>query len=201
MPEPIDFYFDFSSPYSYLLSEKIDALAARFGRTVRWRPILLGAVFKATGSAPLTLQKSPKAAYSLLDFDRSARFMGVPYRHPDAFPIASQYAARACYWLEIHQPEAARPFAQAVFRAFFVDNTDISPQEVVLEIAARCAVDRDTLSAAVQSPEMKARLKDEVDAAIARGVFGAPYILIDGQPFFGADRLPQIEKWLETGGF
>ena len=137
MPELIDFYFDFSSPYSYLLSEKIDALAARFGRTVRWRPILLGAIFKAAGSAPLTLQYSPKAAYSILDFDRSARFMGLPYRHPDVFPIASQYAARACYWLEEHQPTAARPFAQAVFRALFVDNTDISPLDTVLEIATR----------------------------------------------------------------
>ncbi len=201
MPAPIDFYFDFSSPYSYLLSEKIDALAARFGRAVRWRPILLGAVFKAAGSAPLTRQYSPKATYSILDFDRSARFMGVPYRHPEVFPVASQYAARACYWLEEHQPAAARPFAQAVFRALFVDNTDISSLDTVLEIATRCGVDRNTLSATVQSPEMKTRLKNEVDAAIALGVFGAPYILIDGQPFFGADRLPQIEHWLQTGGF
>lgn len=198
---PIDFYFDFSSPYSYLLSEKIDALAARFGRSVRWRPILLGAVFKASGSAPLTLQFAPKAAYSILDFQRSARFMGLPYRHPDVFPMASQYAARACYWLDEQQAALARPFAQAVFRALFVDNTDISSLDNVLEIAARCGVDRDILSAAAQSPELKARLKNEVDAAIALGVFGAPYLLIDGEPFFGADRLPQIERWLETGGF
>lgn len=201
MPEPIDFYFDFSSPYSYLLSEKIDALAARFGRSVRWRPILLGAVFKASGSAPLTLQFAPKASYSVLDFQRSARFMGLSYRHPDVFPIASQYAARACYWLEETQPAQARPFAQAVFRALFVDNTDISSLDSVLEIAARCGVDRDSLAAAVQGPALKARLKTEVEAAIAHGVFGAPYIVIDGEPFFGADRLPQIERWLEKGSF
>ena len=199
--ESIDFYFDFSSPYSYLLSEKIDDLTARFGRSVRWRPILLGAVFKASGSAPLTLQFAPKASYSVLDFQRSARFMGVPYRHPDVFPIASQYAARALYWLDEQQPAAARPFAHAVFRALFVDNTDISALATVLEIATRCGVDREPLAVAVQSPAMKARLKDEVDAAIAGGIFGAPYLLIDGQPFFGADRLPQIEHWLETGGF
>lgn len=201
MPEPIDFYFDFSSPYSYLLSEKIDALAARFGRTVRWRPILLGAVFKAAGSAPLTLQYAPKAAYSVLDFQRSARFMGLSYRHPDVFPVASQYAARACYWLEEQQPAAARPFAQAIFRALFVNNKDISSLDSVLEIAEHCRIEREALASAVQGPELKARLKNEVDAAITRGVFGAPYIVIDDQPFFGADRLPQIEHWLHTGGF
>jgi 2-hydroxychromene-2-carboxylate isomerase len=198
---PLDFYFDFSSPYSYLMSERIDALAARFGRKVRWHPILLGIVFKANGSAPLTLQSAPKAAYSLLDFERSARFMGIPYRHPTRFPLATQNAARACYWLHGEDCALARQFAHAVFRALFVDNRDVSAPETVLEIGAKIGVDRNRLEIALQSPEMKERLKQEVDAALALGVFGAPYVVIDGQPFFGADRLPQIEKWLETGGF
>lgn len=198
---PLDFYFDFSSPYSYLMSERIDALAARFGRKVRWHPILLGIVFKANGSAPLTLQSPPKAAYSLLDFERSARFMGIPYRHPTQFPLATQNAARAYYWLHGEDCALARQFAHAVFHALFVDNRDVSAPETVLEIGAKIGVDRNRLEIALQSPEMKERLKQEVDAALALGVFGAPYIVIDGQPFFGADRLPQIEKWLETCGF
>lgn len=199
--EPIDFYFDFSSPYSYLLSERIDDLAARFGRRVRWHPILFGVVFKTTGSAPLTLQAPPKAAYSLHDFARSARFMGIPYRHPDVFPLATQHAARAYYWLDGNDSALARRFAHAAFRALFVDNRDISTPEAVLEIGSNLGVDRKQLENALQSPEIKARLKDEVDAALALGVFGGPYVVIDGEPFFGADRLPQIEKWLESGGF
>jgi len=198
---PLDFYFDFSSPYSYLLSEKIDQLAARFGRQVRWHPILLGIVFKANGSAPLTLQSPPKAAYSLHDFARSARFMGIPYRHPTQFPLATQNAARAYYWLHGQDCGLARRFAHAVFRALFVDNRDVSTPETVLEIGAKIGVDRNRLETALQSPEMKERLKQEVDAALALGVFGAPYVVVDGEPFFGADRLPQIEQWLASGGF
>ena len=132
---PIDFWFDFSSPYGYLMSEKIDALAAQFGRKVRWHPILLGIVFKATGSAPLTLQNPAKAAYSLHDFERSARFMGIPYRHPEKFPIATQNAARAYYWLHGEDCALARTFAHVTYRALFVDNIGRLPPAAYLNLA------------------------------------------------------------------
>lgn len=198
---PIDFWFDFSSPYGYLMSEKIDALAAQYGRKVRWHPILLGIVFKATGSAPLTLQNPAKAEYSLRDFARSARFMGIPYHQPDKFPLATQNAARAYYWLHAQDCALARQFAHAAFRALFVENRDISAPETVLEIATNLGVEHAALEAGLQSPEIKARLKEEVDNALKIGVFGSPHVIIDGEAFFGADRLPQIGHWLKTGGF
>ena len=198
---PLDFYFDFSSPYGYLMSEKIDAVAARHGRKVRWHPILLGIIFKATGSAPLTLQNPAKAAYSIHDFERSARFMGIPYRHPSRFPLATQNAARAYYWLHGQDCALARRFAHAVYRALFVDDRDVSAADTILEIAANLGVDRSSLETALQGQEIKDRLKDEVGKALAIGVFGSPHVIVDGEPFFGADRLPQIEKWLESGGF
>ena len=198
---PIDFWFDFSSPYGYLLSERIDEVAARFGRKVRWHPVLLGIVFKATGSAPLTLQNPAKAAYSLLDFARSARFMGIRYRHPTRFPLATQTAARAYYWLHGQDCALARHFAHAVYRALFVDDRDVSAADTILEIAANLGVDRSSLETALQGQEIKDRLKDEVGKALAIGVFGSPHVIVDGEAFFGADRLPQIEKWLESGGF
>ena len=201
MPEPIKFYFDFSSPYGYLMSEKIDALAAQHDRKVQWRPILLGVVFQATGSAPLTLQNPAKAAYSLVDFERSARFMGVPYNSPSRFPLPTQNAARAYYWLHGQDCALARQFAHAVYRAYFVDDRDISAPETVLEIAAGLGVNRDGLEGALQSPEIKARLRNECDEALAVGVFGSPHVIVNGEPFFGADRLPQIAEWLGTGGF
>jgi len=201
MTEPIKFYFDFSSPYGYLMSEKIDALAAQHDRKVQWRPILLGVVFQATGSAPLTLQNPAKAAYSLVDFERSARFMGVPYNPPTRFPLPTQNAARTYYWLHGQDCALARQFAHAVYRAYFVDDRDISAPETVLEIAAGLGVDRDGLEDALQSPEIKARLRNECDEALAVGVFGSPHVIVDGEPFFGADRLPQIAEWLATGGF
>lgn len=198
---PIDFWFDFSSPYGYLMAEKIDAVAARHGRKVRWHPILLGVIFQATGSRPPADGVSSKGTYMMHDFHRSARFMGIPYNPPSRFPLPTQNAARAYYWLHGQDCGLARRFAHAVYRAFFVDDLDISSPDTVLDIAAGLGVDRQQLATALQAPEVKARLKDEVDAALAVGVFGSPHVVIDGEAFFGADRLPQIERWLETGGF
>lgn len=200
MSEPIDFYFDFSSPYGYLASEKIDALAAKFGRKVRWHPVLLGVILKTTGSVPLS--KAPlKGEYSLHDFPRSARFMGITYQTPPSFPIATQNAARAYYWLHGQDCSIARQFAHAAYRAYFADGRDISGLELVLELAVAVGADREALATALAGQELKDRLKAEIDDALKKGVFGSPYIIIDGEPFMGADRLPQIERWLETGGF
>ena len=200
MPNPIEFYFDFSSPYGYLASEKIDELAARFARKVLWRPVLLGVIFRATGGAPL-ITLPLKGRYSLHDFSRSARFLGVPYVQPEKFPLPTQQAARAYYWLHDQDCAAARAFAHAVYRAFFRDGRDVSETGLVVELAAQQGADRATLAAALEGAELKERLKAENDAALQKGVFGSPYIIVDGEPFFGADRLPQIERWLATGGF
>ena len=198
--EPIEFYFDFTSPYSYLLSEKIDDLAAKHGRKVKWKPIMLGALFKTTGAVPLT-QVPLKGDYSVRDFQRSARFLGVPYVQPSKFPLTTLATARAYYWLHDRDCGLARKFAHAAFRACFTADRDISDPAVVVELAAAQGADGTALAAALGTQEVKDRLKQECDAALARGMFGAPYVIIDGEPFWGADRLPQIEKWLETGGF
>ena len=198
---PLDFWFDFSSPYGYLMAEKIDAVAARHGRLVNWHPILLGVIFQATGARPPVDGTSSKAAYMMNDFHRSARFLDIPYNPPSRFPLPTQYAARAFYWLEDQDPTLARQFAHAIYRAFFVEDQDISSPEVVLDLATRLGADRNALSNALQSPAIKARLKDACSQALAAGVFGSPHVIIDGEHFFGADRLPQIEKWLQTGGF
>ncbi|HEX7045125.1 MAG TPA: 2-hydroxychromene-2-carboxylate isomerase [Burkholderiales bacterium] len=200
MKPPIDFYFDFSSPYGYLASEKIDELAARYGRTVTWHPVLLGAIFKVTNTIPL-VQMPVKGQYYVRDFARSARFLGVPFRLPDPFPVATQNAARAFLWLQDRDPAQARAFAHACYRAYFVDNVNISEPEGVLAVGARLGIDRAALGAAMADPQLKERFRALNEAAIARGVCGSPYFIIDGEPFWGADRLPQVEKWLQTGGF
>ena len=200
MSAPIDFYFDFSSPYGYFMAEKIDALAAVHQRDVVWRPFLLGAVYKITGDTPLP-SKPMKGGYARRDLERSARFFGLPCQVPDAFPIATQHAARAFYWINDQDDARSRRFALEIYRAYFRDNRDVSQQQVVLDVALGVGVERAPLEAALGSDALKARLRSECDAAIARGVFGSPFIVIDGEPFWGADRLPQIERWLESGGF
>ncbi|HWS12539.1 MAG TPA: 2-hydroxychromene-2-carboxylate isomerase [Rhodocyclaceae bacterium] len=200
MDAPLDFYFDFSSPYGYLASELIDDLAARHGRRVAWHPILLGAVFRQTGSAPLT-EIPLKGDYSKRDFARSARFLGIPFRMPTRFPLATQNAARAFLWLQDRDPARARDLAHALYRACFAEDIDISDTARLLVIADSLGLDKAALAAAVADPAIKDRLRAANDAAIARGVFGSPFVFVDGEPFWGVDRLPQIDKWLETGGF
>lgn len=203
MGEPILFYFDFTSPYSYLASEKIDVLANKYGRKVQWRPVLLGAIFKALGTVSLVKQPS-MGDYSVKDFARSARFLGVPYNHPANFPVSSVAPSRAYYWLHGQDCTLARSFAHEVFRAYFVAGRDISDAAVVLELAAKVGADETALvalAAGMIDPAIKERLRTETEAALARGVFGAPWVVVDGEPFWGADRLPQIERWLETGGY
>jgi 2-hydroxychromene-2-carboxylate isomerase len=197
---PIDFYFDFSSPYGYLASTQIEAIAARHGRSVNWRPILLGAVFKTTNQQPLTTIPV-KGDYAKRDFERSARLAGVAFKQPGKFPISTTAPARAFYAVSDKDPALGKRLAAALYEAYFVHDRDISAPEVTLEIAGKLGIDKDALGAALNDNAIKERLRHEVDAAVARGVFGSPYIVVDGEPFWGADRLEQVERWLATGGW
>jgi 2-hydroxychromene-2-carboxylate isomerase len=197
----IEFYFDFSSPYSYLASEEIEALAERHNRDLHWRPILLGAVFKVAGNVPLTESYAPKARYSVRDFARSAAFLGVPYRQPSVFPIGAVAASRAVLWLQREHPAQVSAFIHAVFRAFYAGDRNVAELPVLLELAAALGIDPNALGAAVQEDAIKAALRTEVEDAVARGVFGAPTIFVDGEQFWGHDRLAQVERWIATGPF
>jgi 2-hydroxychromene-2-carboxylate isomerase len=200
MSTRIEFFFDFSSPYAYLASRRIGEVAARHGRTVWWRPMMLGPALAATGGKPL-VELPLKGEYAKRDLPRTARFMGVPFRWPGRFPVVSLAAARAFYWLEEAAPDRAVPFAEAVFRAFFVDDRDIADRAVVAALIAEVGGDAEAGLAAIATAAIKERLKAVTEAAVARGVFGSPFVFVDGEPFWGADRLGQVERWLETGGF
>jgi 2-hydroxychromene-2-carboxylate isomerase len=196
----IAFYFDFSSPYSYIASEWIEALAARHGRTVQWNAVLLGATFQA---AEL---KSPvshplKREYSLHDFARSARFAGVPFTMPATFPIATQNAARVFWWLQSTDPDRSAAWARAGLRAYFVRGVDLSDAVVLKAHAADFGIDPAQAESVWSDPHWKDRLRQANEAAIAAGVFGAPFFIIDGEPFWGNDRRAQMARWLESGLF
>jgi 2-hydroxychromene-2-carboxylate isomerase len=200
MPSPIEFYFDFSSPYSYLASEQIEPLAARYGREVDYRPVLLGVAFKASGTQPL-VDVPLKGEYSKRDFDRSARFAGVPFALPQPFPIAAVGAARAYLWLKDLDPQHAPAFLHAAFRAYFAHGRNLAQSPVLADVLRQVGADPEHVLQAIQQPAIKDQLRALVDASVARGVFGAPFVFVDGEPFWGHDRLPQIERWLATGPF
>ena len=200
MAEPIDFYFDFSSPYGYFASTRIDALAARHGRTVNWRPFLLGVAFKTTGQAP-AVEPPLRGPYDRHDFARSARLLGVPFKMPAVFPFAALAASRAYYWLVDRDPATARALARAIYHTAFGEGRDVTSPETIAGLAAPLGIDPAALLAALADPAVKDRLKRETEAALAGGVFGSPFINVDGEPFWGHDRLDQVERWLTTGGW
>jgi len=198
---PIAFYFDFSSPYSYIASEWVEALAARHGRTVNWHAILLGATFQVTDiKSPVSYPL--KREYTLRDFERSACYAGVPFKNPENFPIPTQNAARISWALKDDLgADRASQWARHCLRAYFARGADLSDPQALRALAAEFGMNADEAEAMWNDPKRKARLKAVNDAAIAQGVFGAPYFFVDGEPFWGNDRRAQIERWLETGPF
>jgi len=200
MANPIQFYFDFASPYGYMAATQISRLASKHGRSVEWKPILLGVVFKVTGGVPLP--NAPlKGDYSRRDMERSARLYGIPFKVPSKFPIASQAPARALYWLEPQGSARQEEAMLALYRAYMVEDRDISSPEVTADVAASIGLNRQKILDVIADPIMKERLKTETETAIQRGVFGSPYMIVDGEPFWGVDRLEHVDKWLSTGGW
>ena len=198
---PIQFYFDFSSPYSYIASEWIEALAARHGRAVRWHAMLLGVTFQAA-ELRSPVHHPIKRDYSYHDFARSARFEGVPYQRPQPFPIPTQNAARVFWWLADTQGmEAAIAWARAGLRAYFVRGVPLNDAPALKQLAAESGLDAAAAERVWNDPAWKERLKRANDEPLAAGVFGAPFFAIDGEPFWGNDRKPQIERWLSQGRF
>lgn len=204
MSSAIDFYFDFSSPFGYLCSERIESVAQRHGRAIVWHPILLGAVFKVSGQRPLV--DSPlKGEYSLMDIRRAAREHDIPYVHPERFPISSVAACRSVCWLQEHPDNALRrqtvDWIHTLFRAFYTDGRAIDAPDTLQALASENGLDASAMAQALAEPSIKQRLHEEVDAAIARGVFGSPTLIVDDEMFWGNDRLEQLDRWLARGGW
>ena len=132
---------------------------------------------------------------------RSARRLKVPFSFPEPFPIATVAACRAVYWMERDAASEAKPLAKALYRAYFVNGRNISEAEVVADVAAESGTDRGALIAGIQEPATKDRLKEVTNDAVERGIFGSPFFMVDGEPFWGHDRMDEVDRWLETGGW
>ncbi len=194
--KPITFWFDFGSPYAYLMAERIDALAAAHGRSVRWRPMLLFAVLRQLG-LPAPMAHAARRDYMLMDFERSARHLGLPFRLPTRFPLVTPLPARLFAVLAERDEASAAAFARLAMRAAFQNDQPLDDTDFVSALAARCdGRDAGTLLQAADGDAARAALARSIDEAVEQHVFGSPYVQIDGEPFFGADRLPQIEARL-----
>ena len=191
----IEFFFDCSSPWTYLGFHNIQPLAAELGEDIRWRPFMVGGVFNTINPSVYESRATPvpaKARYMLKDLGDWARLAGLKIKMPPSvFPVNAVKVMRACLVLE---PQGKLvPFATAAFEAYWGDDRDISQDEVVRDLCAKVGLDPDALVAAISEPAIKDQLRANTEELIARGGFGSPTIFVDGDDmFFGNDRLELV---------
>ena len=197
----IEFFFDCSSPWTYLAFHNIQPLAAELGVPIRWRPFMVGGVFNTVNPSVYEGRKAPvpaKAAYMLKDLGDWARQANLKIKMPPTvFPVNSVKVMRACLVLEPQGKLAA--FATAAFEAYWSHDRDISQDEVVADLCAQTGVDPAILLAQIAQPEIKDALKANTEELIARGGFGSPTIFIGEDMYFGNDRMPLIRAAIERG--
>lgn len=199
--ERVEFWFDLTSPYAYFAAQEIDALAERHGRQTHWKPFLLGPIFKRTGATPLTEQPL-KGDYVRHDWARLARLSDVPFTMRSDFPLRTHIPARMVLAVEEEEGvDPANALAKRLIDALFATGANIADPGTAAAIGASLGLDPNRLAAAVDEPRYRDALRQRCDEAEARGICGAPWLVIDGEPFWGADRLPLAERWLSTGGW
>jgi 2-hydroxychromene-2-carboxylate isomerase len=196
----IEFFFDCSSPWTYLAFHNLQPLAKEFGEEISWRPILVGGIFNSINPSVYASRETPvplKARYMLKDIADWARSAGLAIKMPPTvFPVNSVKAMRGCLWLA---PEGKLvPFARAAFEIYWGEDRDISQDAVLTEVCRRVDVEPEKFLAGIGQQSIKDQLKANTDEVIARGGFGSPTIFLDNTDmYFGNDRLPLIREALQ----
>ncbi|HEY7775150.1 MAG TPA: 2-hydroxychromene-2-carboxylate isomerase [Kineobactrum sp.] len=197
----LEFFYDCSSPWTYLAFSRVQPLAHRLRVPIIWRPILVGGVFNAVNRELYAAREKMFASPQRLaryqkDLRDWADLCGLRITHPDVFPVNSAYAMRgALYAAEQGQLVA---WSDAVFTAYWGDNRDISDAALLADIASHLGLDVTALLAATTDPAYKARLRENTDELVARGGYGSPTLFInDDDLYFGNDRLPLVEYRLQ----
>lgn len=188
----LDFWFDYSSPFAYLAALRVEALAARAGAELRWRPMLLGAVFRSAGQVdvPLHAMNPARQAYSLRDLLDQAAFYGLPFRFNPHFPLRTVLPLRVTLGVA-EQGRDAAAFARRVFLATWAEERQVADPEVLVDLGAP----REVVEGA---DRWKAALHASTAEALEAGVFGAPSFVVDGRwLFWGGDRMDQVEDCLK----
>jgi 2-hydroxychromene-2-carboxylate isomerase len=199
---PVEFFFDFISPFGYFASLAIDDMAARHGRTVDWTSMLVGvSVLKVMGLPPI-VDLPMKGDYIVRDALRYARQHGVPFERSPTLPGARPLAAgRAFAWAKTVDPQAAKQLALALYQSYFVECRDIGAHTVVCECLVSCAFDAADYARAQRAGIPTALLARNVEASLEKSVFGSPFFIADGEPFFGVEKMHVLNDWLRTGGW
>jgi 2-hydroxychromene-2-carboxylate isomerase len=199
----VDFYFDYSSTNSYFAAFLLPEICRKHDAIVSWLPVHLASLFRGTGFDVMAMTPR-KVRYLWRDHQRYAKVTGLPFRKPSRFPIKTSAALRATLMIprlagedpDNYTALKMGDFAQAVMRAYWERDVDISDTAVLAALAYDLGVNGDRLIAAAGSDDARARLAAVTERAIARGVFGAPMFFVEGEMFWGKDRLDFVERWL-----
>jgi len=191
MPGALRLYLDFASPYSYFALRPLARLAEEHGRTLELRPILLWAVFKQQGVTN-PLETPARRRYFLEDVTRSAEFFGLPFRVPEPLQISAHLAGRLFHAWTATRPQDGLRLASEIFEAFFARGEDITDPAALATLPCLASETPDAIRAMIDGAEGRKRLGEAVEEACAANVTGVPFVTLDGESFFGADRLPQL---------
>ncbi|MFZ5956660.1 2-hydroxychromene-2-carboxylate isomerase [Pseudomonas knackmussii] len=195
MSKSVEFYFDFGSPTSYLAFTQLPGICAEAGAELVYRPVLLGGVFQATGNAsPIAVPA--KGRYTLIDIQRFARRYGVPMKMNPFFPINTLQLMRAATGVQMRQPERFAALLDCVFKGMWGDALNLGDPAVLGRVLAEAGFDPQALLALTADQEVKDALKANTEAAIKRGMFGAPTMFVGNEMFFGQDRLDFVREAL-----
>ncbi len=197
MQATIDFYFDFSSSYSYVALPRLARLADDHSCQVDWKPIALGVIFKAMNHAPPAAD-STKGRYVWRDVERSAALAGLSFKWPQPFPFNSMTAARVFWYIAEGDMDRAIDWARAVFHASFGEGRDCSDPDVLTGVATDLGLDGQELLEATRNDAVKEKLKHVTGEAMKRGVFGAPTFFVGDEMFWGSDRIEQLERHIRN---
>jgi len=198
MSKRIEFFYDVSSPWTYLAFVNVQALAKEEGAEVVWRPFLVGGVFNTVNPTMYRMRENPvpaRDAWVKQDMQAWARLAGLTINFPPkVFPVNSVKALRGLLWAKTQGREVE--LATACFELYWAEDKDISQDDVVAEAARRASLDPVSLAKAITEPGVKEQLKANTDEVIARGGFGSPTIFVGDEMFFGNDRLPLVREAL-----
>lgn len=197
MDKAVDFYFDVGSPAAYLAWTQLPALCAAAGATLVYKPMLLGGVFQATGNrAPISVPL--KGSYLFDDLARFARRYGVPFSLNPYFPVNTITLMRIAAGLEMRADARLEAYLRAVFQALWVDGKNMADPATVADVLQTAGLEAAELMALAADPQVKDRLRLQTEAAVARGVFGAPTMFVDGVLYWGQDRLDFVREALSA---
>lgn len=195
MTKDVEFYFDFGSPYSYLAYHQLKKITEKYQAKIVYRPVLLGGIFQATNNQSPAMIPA-KARYAFKDFKDWSKYLNIPFKFNPSFPINSFFLMRGAVGYQEKSPEHFEHYLATVFKAMFQQPQNLNDPQVVQQVLEDAGLSWQTYQNLIEDHDIKQKAKDLTSQAVERGLFGVPAFFVDGEMFWGQDRLHFVEERL-----